>query len=227
MTPRVRDSLPPEIAGRGVNVGICVMVESADRAVLLTCRSAHMRTFAGAWVPPGGHIEAGETIVEAGLRELFEETGLDLRDSRLVVETLGLWESVYPHLLSAGDPRRHHLVVYLHVLVPQPADQILRRLKLDPEEVQAAMFLTSELVSSIVASSATLQQGPASSYEVLVVDEQRDSGQTVVQIDSTSVYQRTTACRPRDIALRSERITFGTHFALERWLQRAQQRSSL
>ena len=73
--------------------------------------------------------EAEETLSEAGLRELWEETGLDLRDSRLVVDTLGLWESVYPHLLSAGDPRRHHLVVYLHVVVPQPADQILRRLK--------------------------------------------------------------------------------------------------
>jgi len=60
MTPRVRQSLPPEIAARGVNVGICVMVESADCAVMLTCRAAHMRTFAGAWVPPGGHIgEAG------------------------------------------------------------------------------------------------------------------------------------------------------------------------
>ena len=35
------------------------------------------------------------------------------------------------------------------------------------------MFLSSELVSSIVASNATLQQGPASSYEILVVDEQR------------------------------------------------------
>ena len=73
--------------------------------------------------------EAGETISEAGLRELFEETGLELRGSRLVVDTLGLWESVYPHLLSAGDPRRHHLVVYLHVVVPQPASKILGRLK--------------------------------------------------------------------------------------------------
>ena len=56
MTPRVRDSLPPDVANRGVNVGVCVLVESGDGAVLLTCRATHMRTFAGAWVPPGGHI---------------------------------------------------------------------------------------------------------------------------------------------------------------------------
>ena len=35
------------------------------------------------------------------------------------------------------------------------------------------MFLTTELVSSIVASNATLQQGPATSYQMLIVDEER------------------------------------------------------
>ncbi|XP_037080862.1 nucleoside diphosphate-linked moiety X motif 17-like isoform X3 [Pollicipes pollicipes] len=226
MTPRVRSSLPPDVAGRGVNVGICVIVESADQAVLLSCRAAHMRTFAGAWVPPGGHIEAGETITAAGLRELFEETGLDLRNSHLVVDTLGFWESVYPHLLSAGDPRRHHLVVYLHVVVPQPAAQILTRLKLDSEEVQAAMFLTKEFVSNVVSSDSTLQQGPPESYEVLVVDEEQESGQSLMTIDATSVYQRATVCR-RDVAFKSERVTFGTHFALERWLDKARRRAGL
>ena len=29
-----------------------------------------MRTFPGIWVPPGGHIDVGETLIEAGLREL-------------------------------------------------------------------------------------------------------------------------------------------------------------
>ena len=90
--------------------------------------------------------EAGETIAEAGLRELSEETGLELRGSRLVVDTIGLWESVYPHLLSAGDPRRHHLVVYLHVLVPQPAHQILRRLKVGSANALGAHDVTFEAV---------------------------------------------------------------------------------
>ena len=75
MTPRVRDSLPPEVAGRGVNVGICVLVESSDHSVLLTCRAAHMRTFAGAWVPPGGHI--GQSGVWGMQRAKAEVAGDD------------------------------------------------------------------------------------------------------------------------------------------------------
>ena len=73
----------------------------------------HMRTFPGVWVPPGGHIELNETILEAGLRELREETGLKLDDP--AHHLLGLWESVYPHKLEFGDPIRQHIVAYLAV----------------------------------------------------------------------------------------------------------------
>ena len=48
-----------------------------------------MRTFPGVWVPPGGHIELNETLLEAGLRELREETGLKLDDP--AHHLLGLW----------------------------------------------------------------------------------------------------------------------------------------
>ena len=108
-------------------MGMCVMCLACTRAQLVSVNSSDWQSASVAVRAPSP--EAGETLAEAGLRELFEETGLELRGGRLVVDTLGLWESVYPHLLSAGDPRRHHLVVYLHVVVPQPADEILQRLK--------------------------------------------------------------------------------------------------
>lgn len=33
---------------------------------------------------PGGHVEKGESFTEAAVRETFEETGLNIRDPRLV-----------------------------------------------------------------------------------------------------------------------------------------------
>ncbi len=49
--------------------------DSEDR-ILITRRNKKMKSFPGAWVLPGGHVEMKEELEEAGLRELFEETGL-------------------------------------------------------------------------------------------------------------------------------------------------------
>jgi ADP-ribose pyrophosphatase YjhB (NUDIX family) len=54
-------------------VGVIVVVRRGEQ-VLLAQRSRG--TYLGKWGFPGGHVERGETIVEAGLRELREETGV-------------------------------------------------------------------------------------------------------------------------------------------------------
>jgi ADP-ribose pyrophosphatase YjhB (NUDIX family) len=104
-------SLSQESKDRGVGMGVAILLTSLDQCVLVTRRAPHMRTFPGVWVPPGGHVEPGESLLSAGLRELKEETGLELKDTSH--HLLGLWESVYPHKLEFGDPQRQHLVIYL------------------------------------------------------------------------------------------------------------------
>lgn len=52
--------------------------ETDTTALLLTLRAARLRSHGGQWALPGGRCEAGETPVEAGLRELAEELGLSL-----------------------------------------------------------------------------------------------------------------------------------------------------
>ena len=57
-----KEKLAPEIASRGIDTGAATLVESADEKLLLIRRSAHLRTFPGVWVPPGGHLEEGEQV---------------------------------------------------------------------------------------------------------------------------------------------------------------------
>nr|WP_281356656.1 NUDIX domain-containing protein [Sulfitobacter algicola] len=57
-----------------VNTADAVVVQSGH--VLLVQRS--MQPGKGLWALPGGHIDPGETALEAAVRELYEEAGLDM-----------------------------------------------------------------------------------------------------------------------------------------------------
>jgi 8-oxo-dGTP pyrophosphatase MutT (NUDIX family) len=51
---------------------------SGETGFILTRRAAGLRSHGGQWAIPGGRCDAGETPVEAALRELDEELGLRL-----------------------------------------------------------------------------------------------------------------------------------------------------
>jgi len=59
----------------------CIVVEDKDKRTLLTLRSSKLRVFPNSWVLPGGHIDAGESLEEGVIRELREETGIDLEQN--------------------------------------------------------------------------------------------------------------------------------------------------
>jgi ADP-ribose pyrophosphatase YjhB (NUDIX family) len=54
-------------------VGVIAVVRRNNQ-VLLAQRSSG--SYLGKWGFPGGHVERGETVIAAGMRELLEETGV-------------------------------------------------------------------------------------------------------------------------------------------------------
>jgi 8-oxo-dGTP pyrophosphatase MutT (NUDIX family) len=66
--------------GADLRIGTCAIIfDQARHKVLLTQRSDN-----GLWCLPGGKMESGETLEECCQREVWEETGLEIRITRLV-----------------------------------------------------------------------------------------------------------------------------------------------
>jgi 8-oxo-dGTP pyrophosphatase MutT (NUDIX family) len=74
---RVSDAEPAPALKRAA-VAIALTADAGETALLLTRRAASLRSHRAQWALPGGRCDAGETQVEAALRELHEELGLEL-----------------------------------------------------------------------------------------------------------------------------------------------------
>jgi 8-oxo-dGTP diphosphatase len=80
----------PDDRDRPARPEVCVGAIAVDAGRLLVVRRGHGPA-AGSWSIPGGRVEGGETLAEAVVRELAEETGLEGVCDKLVgwVERMG------------------------------------------------------------------------------------------------------------------------------------------
>lgn len=62
-----------------LKAGVAVIILNEEKQVLLQKRSD-----VGLWGIPSGHIEIGETVSEAAIREVKEETNLDIKIKKLI-----------------------------------------------------------------------------------------------------------------------------------------------
>lgn len=122
-------------AGRRLVVG-ALITDPAGR-IYVQRRSEERSLFPGCWDLVGGHVESGETLLEALAREVSEETGWQLAATDRVVEILD-W--------SAGDgvPRRE-----VDLLVTVEGD--LARPKLEPGKHSEGRWLARHELPLLLA----------------------------------------------------------------------------
>ena len=79
-------------------IGIGVIGYNANNEILLGKRkNTHGE---GDWAVPGGHLEFGETPTECAVRELKEETGLDLEDPQEIMFTNDFFDKEDKHYVT-------------------------------------------------------------------------------------------------------------------------------
>jgi len=86
--PRETRESPPGLKRAAVAITIVPYAvhgeNAAQAAFLLTKRAPRLNSHGGQWALPGGRIDAGETPVEAALRELEEEVALRRGTSEVI-----------------------------------------------------------------------------------------------------------------------------------------------
>ncbi|XP_061574074.1 nucleoside diphosphate-linked moiety X motif 17 [Cololabis saira] len=214
LSPEDAAAVPPETRARGVDVGVAVLLQTAGQRLLLTRRARDLRIFPGVWVPPGGHVEPGETLLQAGLREVEEETGLRLEPQEAAPTILGLWESVFPAFRSRGLPHRHHVVVYVLLRSPLTHLQLQASLSPSPAEVGACLWMDVRLARAVV-SAADGGDDPGDVPDTVSMSLVSPDGSLSNSSLSGSVFTSPAPTSGPDV----ERVSTGTIYALEKWLQ--------
>src|SRR5262245_27982217 len=115
-----------------------VVVDPVGRILLME------RADTGGWGLPGGFMEPGESFEEAGIREVREETGIDVTD----LELLGVFSGAeyyyrYPH----GDEVYNVTAAYIAHLPPNAVPRAA-----DPaESLQTRFFPIDNLPDDVIS----------------------------------------------------------------------------
>ena len=103
-------------------VGVGGVVISDGRALLIRRGSEPLR---GEWSIPGGSLELGETLEEGVIRELLEETGLEVKIAGIVEIFERIFPGEPPRFVEGKTRPRYHFVI---------VDYLCERISGEPRE---------------------------------------------------------------------------------------------
>ena len=78
-------------------VGVAAIIVKGGKVLLGKRKNSHG---AGCWQFPGGHLEMNETVEACAQREVFEETGLMIKNIRLGPYTNDVFEAEKKHYIT-------------------------------------------------------------------------------------------------------------------------------
>lgn len=121
-------------------VGSAVLVENEGKFLL---GKRNKKNYFGYWIIPGGGVRWGETIQQAAIREIKEETGIDIELVKLIC-----------HEEIMNLPENYHTVTFFHLARPKKADpNVNTRINPSDDLSEAGFFSVEEIKNMKIAES--------------------------------------------------------------------------
>lgn len=114
-----------------------VVLDAAGRILLLQVQDLSNPQFGTAWELPGGGIEAGETYTQAALRELREETGIEVAPEYIEAPR---WRRQIEYVYRGTCWHQHELVTLVRLDESSPGIDDSLRVGNEREDVLGARW---------------------------------------------------------------------------------------
>ncbi|MFI5957236.1 NUDIX domain-containing protein [Cryptosporangium sp. NPDC051539] len=149
--------------------GRLLVLDPADRLLVIRSRDPDYPELGEWWEVPGGGVDPGEDTVGAALREVLEETGIEL--SREVVAPV-TWHCEMTYCWLG---RRRWSRQAIHLARPDSTPEPVAALRYTPEERET--FLSAEWVpASVLPRIRTFPDGVAAGLAALAAGTSIDTG---------------------------------------------------
>ncbi|KAM3132505.1 hypothetical protein pb186bvf_015318 [Paramecium bursaria] len=120
---------------RLIRVACIGIVRDNNDFFLLTKRHHKLKAFPNAWVFPGGMVESQQDLQNECIREVAEETGIDMKKYLLDIKLQLLYESIYPTKIDDNSyPQKQTLCLVYEVKLNSNKDDI--NIKVQETEVE-------------------------------------------------------------------------------------------